>query len=395
MGGTSMSAIHQRGQYKYPHLFAPLKIAGVTIPNRIFFPPWIFNWANKDGTVSDKLHDFYLSLAKNGCGIIYTGGATVSPDSIRVEYCMGMYDKIHVASNRKLCKEIEARGAIPAIQLMNFGRQSVTTYTGKPLLAPSNIPCPVTSRRDPNYRIKEMTLEDIRRIKNDFVQGAILAVEAGYKIIQIHAAHGYLLCSFLSPYTNKRTDAYGGSIANRCRLIIEIIEAIRRVLEGQVVLDIRVSVDEFVPGGLVPDNYGEIVPMLEQAGVHMINASGTNSESAARFFSSKLEPEGRYAYLSEALKQYTSLVVGHAAFIASLEKAEALVKERKMDLAGFGRMQFADPAFVRKSVYDKKINRCIWCGRCLSDAGNPELLSVYCTVNKKYKRPKTNHMIPA
>ena len=390
-----MRVINQKGQQKYPHLFTPLKIANVTIPNRIFFPPWIFNWANKDGTVSEKLHDYYLNLAKNGCGLIYTGGATVYPDSIRVECCMGMYDKRHVASNRKLCKEIEARGAVPAIQLMNFGRQSVTTFTGKPLLAPSNIPCPVTSRRDPNYRIKEMTLEDIRRIKNDFVNGAILAVEAGYKIIQIHAAHGYLLCSFLSPYTNKRADEYGGSMANRCRLIIEIIEAIRRVLENQVVLDIRVSVDEFVSGGLVPDDYKEIIPMLEQAGVQMINASGTNNESAGRFFSSKLEPEGRYAYLSETVKKQTSLVVGHAAFMASLEKAEVFVKEGKMDLAGFGRMQFADQGFVRKSVFDKKINPCIWCGRCLSDAGNPELRSVYCTVNKKYKRPKTNQMIPA
>lgn len=390
-----MFAINQKGQQKYPHLFKSLKIGNLTIPNRIFFPPWVFNWANKDGTVSDKLHDFYLNLAKNGCGIIYTGGATVSPDSIRVENCMGMFDKQHVPGNRKLCKAIETRGAVPAIQLMNFGRQSVTTFTGKPLLAPSNIPCPVTSRRDPNYRIKEMTLEDIRRIKNDFVQGAILAAEAGYKIIQIHAAHGYLLCSFLSPYTNKRTDEYGGSIANRCRLIIEIIESIHRVLKDQVVLDIRVSVDEFVSGGLVPDDYREILPMLERTGVQMINASGTNGESAARFFISKPEPEGKYAYLSETLKQHTSMVVGHAAFMASLEKADALVKEKKMDLAGFGRMQFADQGFVRKSVYDKKVNQCIWCGRCFSDAGNPALLAVHCTVNKKYIRPKIDPMIPA
>lgn len=390
-----MLAIIQKGLEKYPHLFNSLKIGHLTLPNRIFFPPWVFNWADKDGSVSDKLHDFYVNLAKNGCGIIYVGGATVSPDSLRVEYCMGMFDKRHVSSNRKLCKEIESRGAVPALQLMNFGRQSVTTFTGKPVLAPSNIPCPVTARRDPNYRIKEMTPEDIRRVKTDFVHGAVLAAESGYKIIQIHAAHGYLLCSFLSPYTNKRTDEYSGSIANRCRLIIEIIEAIRRELGDQVVIDIRVSVDEFVNGGLVPDDYAEIVPLIEKAGVQMINASGTNSESAARFFSSKLEPEARYAYLAETLKQYTNLAVGHAAFIGSLKTAEALLKEKKMDLAGFGRMQFADQGFVKKTLTGKKINPCVWCGRCLSDSGNPELRSVHCTVNKKYKRPKTTQRISA
>jgi 2,4-dienoyl-CoA reductase-like NADH-dependent reductase (Old Yellow Enzyme family) len=390
-----MLTINQMGQEKYPHLFNPLKIGNITIPNRIFFPPWVFNWANQDGSVSDKLHDFYVNLAKNGCGIIYTGGATVSPDSLRVEYCMGMYDKRHVASNRKLCKEIEARGAIPAIQLINFGRQSVTTYTGKPVLAPSNIPCPVTARRDPNYRVQAMTLEDIRRIKKDFVRGAVLAVEAGYRIIQIHAAHGYLLCSFLSPYTNKRTDEYGGTIANRCRLIIEIIEEIRQELGDAAVIDIRVSVDEFVDGGLVPGDYAEIVPLIEKAGVRMFNASGTISESAARFFSIRPEPEAKYAYLAETLKQYTSLPVGHAAFISSLENGDLLLKKGQMDLAGFGRMQFADQGFVKKTITGKKINPCIWCGRCLSDSGNPLLRSVCCTVNKKYKRPKIHQKISA
>lgn len=390
-----MLSINQKGQEKYPHLFKPLKIGNLMIPNRIFFPPWVFNWAEKDGSVSDKLHDFYVNLAKNGCGIIYTGGATVSPDSLRVEYCMGMFDKRQISGNRKLCKEIKARGAVPALQLINFGRQSVTTYTGKPVLAPSNIPCPVTARRDPNYRIKEMTPEDIRRVKNDFVRGAVMAAESGYRIIQLHAAHGYLLCSFLSPYTNKRTDEYGGSLANRCRLIIEIIEAIRRELGDEVLIDIRVSVDEFVNGGLIPADYAGIVPLLEKAGVRMLNASGTNSESAARFFFSRPEPEGKYAYLAETLKRHTSLVVGHAAFLASLATGEVLIQQEKLDLAGFGRMQFADQGFVKKTVTGKKIRQCVWCGRCLNDTGNPDVRSVHCTVNKKYKRPKSNQRISA
>ncbi len=384
-----MLEINGKGREKYPLLFSPMKIGNLIIPNRIFFPPWGFNWANKDGSVSDKLHDYYVSLAENGCGIVYTGAATVSPDSLRFEYIMGIYDKRHMESNRKLCREIEAWGAIPAIQLMNFGRQSVTTFTGKPILAPSNIPCPVSSQCDPNYQIKVMDADDIRRVKNDFVNGAVLAAEAGYKILQVHAAHGYLLSNFLSPYTNKRTDEYGGSVENRCRIVVEIIEAIRKTLGNSVIIDVRLSVDELVDGGLVPDDYEMITPLLEKAGADMFSASLTIFESSVIYFPAKLEPAARYAYTAKKLKEYTSLPIAHAAFIGSLEKGEELLKEGKTDLVGYGRMQFADQGFVKKSVTGEKINKCIWCGKCLGDLMDPEQhFAVHCTQNPKYQREK-------
>ncbi len=382
-----MRTIDRMGRKRYPLLFSPLKIGNISIPNRIFFPPWGLNWANKDGSVSDKLHNFYVSLAENGCGIIYTGAAAVSPDSIRIEQGMHIYDKQHLESNRKLCKEIETRDAIPAIQLMNYGRQSVTTFTGKPILAPSDIPCSVCSGRDPNYRIKEMNLEDIQRVINDFVNGAILAAEAGYKIIQLNAAHGYLLCSFLSPYTNKRIDNYGGSFENRCRILIEIIKAIRKKIGNSIVIDVRLSVAECINGGIIPDDYAIIAPLIEKAGADLMNASLSNLESVFAIFSKKLEPEASYAYLAEILKRYSSLPVGYAAFISSLKKGEELIKEGKIDLAGYGRMQFADQGFVKKTVTDGKINSCIWCAKCLKNLFNPALQCVYCTVNNKYKRP--------
>lgn len=389
-----MLAIDQKGEKKYPFLFNPLKIGNLIVPNRIFFPPCDFNWANQDGSVSAKLHDFCVSLAENGCGIVYTGVATVAPDPIRNEYCLGIYAKRHVETNRKLCKEIEARGAIPAIQLNNFGREPVAAFTRKPILA-SNLSYRTTAPDDPNYQKKEMVLEDIRRVKNDFIKSAVLAAEAGYKIIQIQAAHGYLLCGFLSTYTNKRTDAFGGSVENRSRIAIEIIEAIRKNLGDRIVIDIRLSVDEFVNGGLAPGDYAKIAPLLEKAGVQMMNVAGSNFESSVDIFPVKSEPEARYAYLAEALKKYTLLPVGHAAFIGSLAKGEELVKEKKIDLAGFGRMQFADQSFIKKSVSGKKINQCLWCGGCLKDSRDPKLFSVYCTVNKKYKRPKTSQHVSA
>jgi len=300
---------------------------------------------------------------------------------------MCIFDKLQVESNRKLCKEIEARGAIPAIQLMNYGRQGVTLYTGKPVLAPSVVKCKMTSSYDPNYELKEMTLDDIERVKNDYVNSACLAAEAGYKIIQLHACHGSLMCSFLSPYTNKRTDNYGGSYNNRCRFIVETIKAIREKLQNNIVIDIRLSIDEFTEGGLVPSDYDEFTPLIEKAGVDMMNASMSNFETAYDLFAVKPEPEAKYVYLAETLKKNTSLPIGHAGFIKTLEKGEELLKEGKLDLVGYGRMQFADNGFVRKSVFGEKIDRCIWCAKCLKDLFDQKIQCVYCSVNQKYKEP--------
>jgi 2,4-dienoyl-CoA reductase-like NADH-dependent reductase (Old Yellow Enzyme family) len=146
-------------------------------------------------------------------------------------------------------------------------------------LAPSNIPCLLTSRLDPNYQIKEMTPDDIQRVINDFVNGAVLAVETGYKILQVYAAHGFIFINFLSPNTNKRTDEYDGSVENRCRFLVKTIEAFRKKLGNIVVIDVRLSVDEFVDEGLVPGDYEKITPMLEKAGADMLNASLTIFES--------------------------------------------------------------------------------------------------------------------
>ncbi len=384
-----MNKVHKKGTEVYPYLFSPIKIGHIVIPNRTFWPPWDFNWANKDGSVSEKLHNFYINLAKSGCGIIYTGAATVSSDSIRFEKTMGIYNKSHVKSNQKLCKEIIAHDSIPAIQLMNFGRQSVTTFTGKPILAPSNVPCKVTSICDPNYKIKEMTLEDIDRVKNDFINGAVLGAEAGYKIIQVHAAHGYLLSNFLSPYTNKRTDEYGGSIENRCRIVIDIIKGIRQKLGNSVLIDIRLSISDFVEGGLVPEDYATIIPLIEAAGIDMLNASGTIFESSLSFFMQKLQPEGRYIYLADIVKKYTSLPLGQAGYIGTLKKGDEFVKNKQLELVGYGRTQFADNEFIKNSVFNKKNNDCVWCGKCLLDLLDPQLnFEVHCTVNPNYLRPK-------
>lgn len=376
------------GKKKYPDVFSPISIGRITLPNRIFFPPWCFNWANADGTISEKLMDYYVDLAEGGAGLIITGAAAVSPDSLLYERSMRIWNKTHRDSLRTLVEEIEKRGSVVAIQLMNFGRQSVTTFTGLPVYGPSAIPCPVKSKKDPNYRIREMTLDDIYRVKNDFVNAAILSAEAGVKVIQLHAAHGFLLNEFISPYSNFRTDSYGGSPENRLRFVVEIIREIKKELGDSIVLDIRLSVDELVKTGLKPDDFEFILPALEEAGVDMFNISVSVSETTGRVFRGKLEPQGRYAYLAEKMREYTELRIAHALFIGDLANANEILKNKRIDLIGMGRAQFADPYLVKKTFEGREgdIVKCAWDNACLfSFAGKGENY-VHCIRNPKYKR---------
>jgi 2,4-dienoyl-CoA reductase-like NADH-dependent reductase (Old Yellow Enzyme family) len=386
-----MEHINELGRKKFKSLFMPIQIGNIEIPNRLFWPPWCFNWANTDGTVSEKLADFYLDLADGGCGLIITGCTAVSPDSLLYERSMKLYHKDHIPGLKKLCAEIKKRGSIPGIQLMNFGRQSVTTFSGKELYAPSNIPCPVKTKKDPNYRLREMTLEDIKRVRNDYIYAAVLAIEAGVEVIQIHAAHGFLLNQFLSPYTNKRTDQYGGNVENRTRFIIEIIKGIKEEIGQAAAIDIRVSADELVDGGLKPHDYKDILPLFETAGVDMVNVSASISETTGLMFRQSVEPQGRYAWMAKELKTYTNLKIAHAAFIASLKVANKVILENNLDMVGLGRAQFADPHLIKKTVESKEneINKCAWDHSCLFSFVNNNDNQVFCLVNPKYqKKPK-------
>ncbi|MCP4133141.1 MAG: hypothetical protein GY754_19395 [bacterium] len=381
-----MNALNEKGKTLYPSLFVQYKVGPITLPNRIFFPPMSFNWANHDGTVSEKLHGFCIDLADGGCGMINVGPAAVSPDSRLYEYMLQLHNEEHVPTLKKLCDDISSRGSVPAIQLINFGRQSITTFTGKELYAPSPIPCPVNTKFDPDYKIREMTLEDIDRVKNDFAKSAALAVEAGVKVIQLQGGHGFLLNEFLSPYTNHRTDEYGGELENRIRFVVEVIEAVKNVVGHEAAIDIRLSADELIDKGLKPADYKEILPLLEKAGIDMITVSTGISYA---FLRHPLEPQARYSHLAEELQGYCNVPVAHAGFIASIKKAERLLGNEKMGIVGLGRAQLADPYMVRKAAEgrDEDINKCLWDNQCLWRFANRGEMKTFCLVNQKYKRP--------
>jgi 2,4-dienoyl-CoA reductase-like NADH-dependent reductase (Old Yellow Enzyme family) len=378
----------EKGDGRYRQVLSECKIGPVNLPNRVVYPAWQLNYANTDGTVSDKLMKYYTDLAKGGCGLIFTGAATVSGDGIPFDRVMRVDTDAAVPGLTKLFAAIKELGAVPAIQIVHYGRQSSTSVSGDTLMAPSAIPCPVMSQYDPEYKVREMTLPDIEHLRQAFIAAAERSAQAGAEVVEVHACHGYLLNEFLSPYSNTRTDAYGGSVENRARLIVEIIEGIRARLNNNIAICVRVSGDEFVDGGLKPTDFEDIVPLFEAAGIDMLNVAAGVYESMERIVPPQSLGMAPHADIAGRIKPFTSVPVCAVGSILSLGAAEAIIADGKADLCAMGRAQMADPDIVKKSVggREAEIRQCKHCNSCTFwTTGDPQ---VYCAVNTDYQKER-------
>jgi len=371
---------------QYPHASSAFQVGPVELANRIVFPAWQVNYANTDGSVSDKLMAFHTKLAQGGCGLIFTGCATVTADGLAFDRVMRIDKDDYLPGYKKLFATIAGLGVVPGIQLVHYGRQSSTSVSGDVLMAPSAIPCPVMSQYDPKYQVREMTLEDIAHVRQAFIAAAARAVEAGARVIEVHAAHGYLLSEFMSPYSNKRTDAYGGSVENRVRLIVEIIAGIRAKLQDSVAISVRINGDDFVAGGLKPADYEAIAPMLEQAGADMFNVAAGVYESMERIVPPASLGEAPHVDIARQVKAFARVPVCMVGAILSLEVAETIIAGDKADLCAMGRAQVADPEIVRKSFTGRQaeIRPCEHCNSCTFwTTGDPQM---FCAVNPDYQK---------
>ncbi len=334
--------------------------------------------------------DFYIALVKGGCGLIIIGPGVVSSDSVAFDRGIRIDSDKYLPGLKQLFSEIKSHGSVPGIQLIHYGRQALNEVTGCDLIAPSAIPCPLMSQFDPNYKVREMTLNDIKRVRGDFIKAAVRAADAGVKIVEIHAAHGYLLNGFLSPYANHRTDDYGGSTENRVRLIKEIIEGIRTQLHQQIAISVRVRGKEYVDGGLIPPDFEEIIPLLEHAGMDMLNVSIGVYESIERIVLAASLGEVPYVEIASELKRFATVPVCTVGSILSLETAESILSSGKADLIAMGRAQIADLDIVQKSKSGREadIRKCTRCTMCNFWAtGDPQM---YCDINPSLKKEKDN-----
>lgn len=339
-------------------LFTPIKIGNMEVKNRFMLAPMENGLAHFGGEVSDRLINFYVDRIKREVGIIITGSISVSPEGSGLPTQLSIYDEKFVPGLKRLCDEVHKAGGKIGAQLYHAGRQATAAVTGIQPIAPTAMPCTLLGN-DP----REMTLEDIREIDEKFVIAAERAVEAGFDMIEVHFAHGYLLHSFLSPHSNKRSDEFGGSFENRCRFPMMVFNNIMKAVNGKIPVTIRISADEYLEDGLKYEEVKEICKLVETAGGAAISLTAGSYDSIEYCIQPMFIEQGFLVAYGEKLKKEVSVPVIVAARLNNANLIESVVEDGKADMVAIGRGLIADEDLIIK-IREKRYDDIKYCVAC-------------------------------
>lgn len=363
---------------KYEKLFTRGKIGNLELKNRIVLPPMGTNMASYTGEATDEIIRFYAERAKGGCGLIITEITRI--DDVTG---VGMTGQLSVTSGNFVRRLVQLTDAVHQydskifLQLHHPGREiSSRALGGVQPVAPSPIVCKVVGEMP-----RELTESECEDLIRKFITGAVYAKMAGFDGVELHAAHGYLLNQFLSPYTNQRTDRFGGSPENRMTFIREIILGIRHACGPAFPVSVRLSCDEYIEGGLTLTDGVWIAQQLEQLGVAAINVSAGIYESGYASIEPQGLPEGWKKHLATEIKKNVSIPVIAVNNIKYPSTAERYLEDGVCDFVAIGRGQIADPQWGLKAREgrDDEIRKCLGCMYCFNCLGR--LHPIECTVN--------------
>ena len=363
----------------YPTLFSPVALGSATAKNRLVMAPMVRNYAREDGTATPRYRAHIASLARGGVGTLILEASYVQKDGRGFPEQLGIHHDGTVGPLRELVEAAHEHGALIGPQLYHAGRQTSSASTGTQPVAPSPIPDPLMGEVP-----RELTVDEIQGIVTAFGEAARRAEEAGCDFVEIHGAHGYLLTQFLSPFTNKRDDAYGGDFDRRLRLLLEVVAAAQQATSEDLPVLVRLSADEMVPGGLTLEETRRVARELEDAGVAALDVSAGNYASYTRGYmmAPMAREDGVLVDFADEVRQHSSLPVIGVGKVRTPELAEEVVSEGRADLVALGRSLLADPDWPRKAEAGQpdRIRHCIACNQgCVGRlfAG----LDVWCTVN--------------
>lgn len=325
-------------------MFAPLRLRGLTLPNRVVVSPMCM-YSAEEGMVGD-FHLVHLGArALGGAGLVFTEMTDVSADGRITPGCAGMYRPDHRDAWKRIVDFVHAQGSRIAIQLAHAGRKGSVERPwgpradqpledGWPLIAASAIPWSVEDQIP-----REMTRADMDRVRDDFVRATAWAHEAGFDMVELHGAHGYLLSSFLTPVSNHRTDDYGGSVENRLRFPLEVFAAMRAVWPDDKPMSVRLSATDWVDDGLTPDDSVAIARAFAEAGCDLIDVSaGQTSEEARPVYGRMFQTPFSDRIRNEA--GVATMAVGN---IYETDHVNSILAAGRADLCALARPHLADP----------------------------------------------------
>ncbi len=372
----------------FPKLFTPGRIGRLEILNRVVKAPTSSGLSNKDGTVSERLIRHYKEQAAGGVGLLIVEYAFIDEDASKSAHCqVGISTDDHISGLAWLAEVIKEEGARAAIQLEHCGRQK---FLGtQPIKSASAIPWPSLKQRKGDAATpKAMTIDEIKLAASNFGDAARRAKLAGYDLVEIHGAHGYLITNFLSPHTNRRTDQYGGSLENRMRFMLEVIDDCRKKVGPDFPLTIRLSGSDYEPDGFEVNETIEVAKAAEQHGVDAVHISGGDHHQMIHQVSPMAIERCHNVYAAAAIKPHLKIPVIASGSITMPHLAEKVLAEGKGDFIGLGRPLWADPEWPNKAKAGREedIIPCIRCNDGCLDRTFFNFRGVSCSVNPNLGR---------
>lgn len=328
-----------------PHLFDPCTFRSLTLANRIVVSP-MCQYSSVDGFSSDW-HLVHLgSRAVGGAGLVFSEAAAVSAEGRISPADLGIWDEAHIEGLARITRFVRGQGAAAGVQLAHAGRKASTTppWDGQRAVAASGggwtpvapTPAPFSSA----YPLPHaLDAPEIVRIVDDFRRAASHALAAGFQVVEIHAAHGYLIHEFFSPLVNTRTDAYGGSFQNRIRLCLEVVDAVRGVWPQDLPVFVRISATDWKEGGWDVDQAVELGRQLRSRGVDLVDCSSGGAVPDATV---PLSP-GYQVPFAERIRRESGVATGAVGLITAPAQADAIVRSGQADCVFFARELLRDP----------------------------------------------------
>ncbi|MCW2973925.1 MAG: NADH:flavin oxidoreductase [Thermoleophilia bacterium] len=336
------------------HLASPLQLRGARLRNRIAISPMCQYSAGTDGLATDW-HLVHLGArAAGGAGLVIAEATAVTPEGRISPADLGIWSDAHVAPLARIVDYLHSQGAAAGIQLAHAGRKAATNTPwdgggaladgagGWPAVGPSAL-----AYDDVHQRPHELTVAEIEQLVEQFAQAARRAVTAGFDVLEVHGAHGYLLNSFLSPLSNHRTDAYGGSIEGRSRVVLDIVRAIRAAVPEDVALFLRVSAVDWVPGGWTIDDTVHLARAARDAGVDLVDCSsgGVSPDQ-------QIDVAPGYQVPFARAVQEAGVPAGAVGLIEQAEQADAIVRTGAAELVLVARASLRDPNWATNALIE-------------------------------------------
>jgi 2,4-dienoyl-CoA reductase-like NADH-dependent reductase (Old Yellow Enzyme family)/thioredoxin reductase len=364
----------------FPHVFQPLTIRGVTIKNRLQYAPTVVLKCSPEGEVTWAMEEYVAFQAKTGAGYVTIGNTPIVHEHSSAWLCeLNVTEDRCIPGMARLVDAARYHGAEISVELAHAGRGSMVGPDGPPALAPSNRPLPGFTTN-----LKPMDRDDMDYIKGCYVDCAVRCKKAGFRIIMIHCAHNNLMGQFLSPDSNVRTDAYGGSPENRRRFPLEVLKAVREAVGEDMVIEIRVSATEDTPGWLeFPESLEFMVAAQEHVDIIHISRGVIFTLAGTYTIPTYLKGRQLNVAFAEQAKKVLSVPVAVVGNITSLDEAEEIIASGKADIVAMAKSFMADDELIYKSLDGRKedIRPCTRCDHCGDH--NKYGLSMRCAVNPR------------